>query len=107
MNLTGKAPLGLKKPKPERGTKAAKEHLHRVKQLPCVICRKPGPSDAHHVICDRFGTNKVSDFDVIPLCKNCHQVGPNAIHENKRLWVERNGPDHGYIETVRKWLEAL
>jgi hypothetical protein len=107
MNLTGKGPMGLKKPKPERGTKAAKEHLQRVKMLPCVICRKPGPSDAHHVICERFSSNKAGDFETIPLCKNCHQEGPNAIHNGKRSWVERNGPDYEYLDTVREWLKAL
>ena len=105
MSLTGKPPMGLKKPKPERGTKAAKAHMNRVKQLPCVICHKHGPSDAHHIICDRYGSTKASDFDVIPLCKNCHQVGPSSIHENKRGWIKRNGPDHAYLEEVRILLE--
>tara|TARA_R110000803_G_scaffold36675_2_gene78836 strand:+ start:380 stop:724 length:345 start_codon:yes stop_codon:yes gene_type:complete len=107
MSLTGKPPIGLKKPKPERGTKAAKEHIHRVKQLPCVICRKHGPSDAHHIICDRYGHLKASDFDIIPLCKAHHQDGPEAIHNGKRSWVEKNGPDHGYLETVKDWLEEF
>ena len=107
MNLTGKGPMGLKQPKPERGTKAAKEHLRRVKMFPCVICGKHGPSDAHHVICDRYGTNKESDFDVIPLCKAHHQDGPEAIHNGKRSWVEKHGPDHGYLDTVRRWLDSL
>lgn len=106
MNLTGRGPLGLKGPKPERGTAKARAHIARVKELPCVICAKPGPSDAHHVICDRYGTTKPSDFDVISLCKFCHQVGPTAIHNNKRAWVERNGPDHGYLERVRQMLQS-
>ena len=107
MNLTGKPPLGLKAEKPEHGTKAAKEHLQSVKQLPCVICRKPGPSDAHHVICGRYGQTKASDFDVIPLCKQHHQDGPEAIHNGKRSWVAKHGPDYEYLETVRQWLSAL
>jgi hypothetical protein len=61
VNLTGKGPLGLKHPKPERGTAKARAHIARVKSLPCVICLKPGPSDAHHVICDRYGQRKASD----------------------------------------------
>lgn len=107
MSLTGKGPLGLKKEKPVKGTKRSKEHMHRVKQLPCVICLKPGPSDAHHVICDRYGTTKASDLDVIPLCKEHHQVGPEAIHNGKRSWVEKHGPDHGYLDTVKEWLREL
>ena len=100
MDLTGRGPMGLKQPKPERGTAKARAHLARVKALPCVICHKPGPSDAHHVICDRYGTSKAGDFETIPLCKSCHQHGPMAIHNDKRGWVKRNGPDHAYLPIV-------
>jgi|VirMetMinimDraft_7_1064189.scaffolds.fasta_scaffold161033_2 hypothetical protein len=105
LSLTGKGPLGLKAPKPERNTKKSLAHISRVKELPCVICRKPGPSDAHHIICDRYGQAKTSDFDVIPLCKAHHQDGPEAIHQNKRQWVEKHGPDHSYLSLVELWLE--
>lgn len=102
----GKGPLGLKQPKPERGTEKARAYLARVKSLPCVICHKPGPSDAHHVICDRYGSRKASDFDTIPLCKAHHQEGPDAIHNGKASWVEKYGPDHGYIAAVRRRLSG-
>lgn len=26
--------------------------------------------------------------------------GPGAIHQNKRAWVEANGPDHGFLPIV-------
>ena len=95
----------FKPPKPERGTAAAKRHIERVKQLPCVICRLPGPSDAHHVISGRYGSRKASDFEVISLCKRHHQHHPEAIHENKRAWEEANGPDWGFLPVVRAWLD--
>jgi len=104
LNLTGRGPLGLKQPKPERGTAKARAHMARVKQLPCVICGKPGPSDVHHVICDRYGTNKASDFDTIPLCKAHHQDGPEAIHNGKASWVAKHGPDHGFLPLVAEML---
>ena len=103
-NLACKPPLGLKPPKPERGTSAGRAHMAKVKQFPCVICGKPGPSDAHHCFCDRFGSRKASDFDTIALCKTCHQVGPMAIHNDKAGWVERNGPDYGFLPWVDKML---
>lgn len=104
MSLTNRGPLGQKAPKPERGTAKAKAHMARVKALPCGICGRPGPSDAHHVFCGRYGQSKASDFDVIPLCKFCHQVGPDAIHVNKRAWIERHGPDYGYLPEVSRQL---
>ena len=106
MNLTGRGPLGLKGPKPERGTAKARAYIARVKELPCVICAKPGPSDAHHVICGRYGSAKASDFDVIPLCKSCHQHGPKAIHSGKASWEARNGPDYEYLPIVARMLQS-
>ena len=105
MNLTGRPPLGLKGPKKSRGTKAGRDYMARVKMLPCVICGAAPPSDAHHIICDRFGTTKASDFETIPLCKNHHQVGPDAIHNGKASWVEKYGPDHSYLNMVKQQLD--
>jgi len=82
--------------------KAARKYVGMVKQLPCAVCGAPGPSDAHHVIHDRYGSRKSSDFDVVPLCKLHHQDGPDAIHNGKESWREKYGPDHGLIEQTRK-----
>ena len=101
-----KGPLGQKADKPERGTASARRHIEQVKRLPCIICGRPGPSDAHHCYCDRFGQRKASDFETIPLCKECHQIGPMAIHNDKAGWVERNGPDHGFLPRVADMLRA-
>lgn len=103
-NLTGRGPIGQKPAKPERGTAAGKAHMARVKQLPCVVCAAPPPSDAHHCISGRYGSRKVSDLETIPLCKTCHQDGPEAIHQNKRQWEERHGPDHGYLDLVKSMI---
>lgn len=97
-------PLGLKQPKPVRGTAEAKRHLARVKQLPCVICAAPPPSDAHHCFSGRYGSRKASDFETIPLCKACHQHGPLAIHQDKAGWEMRNGFDYEYLPVVADML---
>jgi len=107
VDLTGRGPLGQKKPKAERGTAKARAHIARVKQLPCIICLKHGPSDAHHVICGRYGSAKASDMDVIPLCKAHHQDGPDAIHNGKASWVEKYGEDHKYLPLVDQWLRGM
>jgi hypothetical protein len=82
----------------------ALEHMRQVKGLPCVICGSAPPSEAHHVICDRYGTRKANDFDTIPLCARHHREGPDAIHNGKASWVAKYGPDHAYLETVRRML---
>ena len=104
MSLTWRGPLGLKQPKPERNTTKSRAYMRRVKMLPCVICGAAPPSDAHHVICERYGQSKTSDYDVIPLCKRHHQNGPEAIHNGKRSWIEKHGNDFDYIPLVKKML---
>jgi hypothetical protein len=99
-NLAGKPPMGLKQTRQANGTAKGRAHMARVKALPCVICGKPGPSDAHHVFCGRYGQSKASDFETIPLCKECHQIGPLAIHNDKAGWIARNGPDTDYLPVV-------
>lgn len=96
MDLMKRGPLGLKAPKPERGTKRAKDHMARVAACQCVVCRRPGPSEVHHCICGRFGSRKASDFDTIPLCYECHR-GPHGIHAGKETWVAINGPDTDFL----------
>lgn len=101
MNLLNKPPMGLKQPKPVKDS----AHIELVKQLPCVICNAPPPSDAHHCICGRFGGRKAGDDKVIPLCKNHHQWGPDAIHNGKESWVEKFGNDYDYLPQVKSMLE--
>lgn len=73
------------------------EHMARVKAMPCIACGSPPPSQAHHVTGD--GKPR-SDWRVIPLCYECHQ-GDRGYHAAKRSWVDRHGPDYGFLPAVR------
>ena len=70
-----------------------KEHLAFVKMLPCCVCKRPAPSDAHHIlyapypVLNYFGFRflrgtalKAPDMLVVPLCKEHHQTGKDAVH---------------------------
>lgn len=63
-----------------------KDHMGRVKELPCAVCGASGPSDAHHILEGRTPGRKSPDLLCIPLCKNCHQDNHNGIHGNRRMW---------------------
>lgn len=54
-------------------------HLARIKEMRCVVCDAPGPSDAHHI-------EQGLQFTCIPLCKDCHQGSHNGIHGRKAIW---------------------
>ena len=116
-NLCGRAPYqktGKRKSKglnpvsaKKRAHKAAEkadgawEHMQAVKGLPCCACGAPPPSEAHHVTGDK---QPRSDWRVIPLCTACHR-GPNGYHLSKRSWVERHGPDYGFLDMVKDALD--
>ncbi len=92
-------PLGQKPERPARDP----AHMARVAALPCVICGRR-PVEVHHVICGRYGQHRASDRETIPLCVAHHRIGPEAIHQNKRAWIEANGPDHDYLPIVADML---
>lgn len=64
---------------------AARNHLRRVKELPCSVCGAPGPSDAHHIREGVGMAQRNSDFLTIPLCKDCH-TNQDGIHGTRNLW---------------------
>ncbi len=61
-------------------TPAEKRHVDAVKLLPCSVCSRPGPSDAHHI-------NQGQHFTTVALCKDCHQGSFNGIHGQRRMWL--------------------
>jgi hypothetical protein len=77
-------------------TPAEHEHIGRVKELPCVICDAPGPSDAHHI-------KQGFHYTVVALCKDCHQGGFNGIHGQARMWAVRKMDELAALnETLRR-----
>jgi hypothetical protein len=60
-------------------TASEREHMGRVKALPCAVCESTAGSDAHHI-------EQGMHYAVIPLCKDCHQGSFNGIHGQRRIW---------------------
>ena len=93
------------KDKPKNGTKAGMEYMTRVKMLPCctIGCGRT-PCDAHHIRDIHVGKGqKSSDFETIPLCKECHQEGKDSVHKAKSTWERVNGTQRQHVkETQRK-----
>lgn len=93
-------------------TKEEKEHLEKVKMLPCCVCKKAPPSDAHHCIGMEFGTGmgkKSSDFCTISLCKIHHQTGAFgiAVHNGTKTWEKNFKPQREYLEEVKRRLNDV
>lgn len=67
-------------------TAAEREHMGRVKELPCSICDAPAPSEAHHI-------KQGAHYAVVALCVDCHRGADNGWHGRKTMW------------RIRKWGE--
>lgn len=74
-------------------------HMARIAQLPCVVCGAHHV-EVHHCIHDRYSAAKASDFDTIPLCRECHA----SLHAGKETWRGLHGPDHGFLPMVAEML---
>ena len=80
-------------------TKAEREHLSKLVEVGCIICRRTGIEDSkpeiHHIRTGVGAGRKSSHFDALPLCPLHHRLGPDAIHVLGRKAFERR---HGVTE---------
>ena len=73
-----------------------RDHIGRVKLLPCSVCNAFGPSAAHHI-------EQNLQYISIPLCKDCHQGSHNGIHGRKSMWnVMKKTEMSALNETIRQ-----
>lgn len=78
-----------------------REHISRVKELPCSVCDAPGPSDAHHMKQHR-------QYVCIALCKDCHQGSILGIHGQRRMWsIKKMDEVDALNVTVRRLIYGL
>jgi hypothetical protein len=81
-------------------TKAEREHVGRIKEMPCGVCDAPGPSEAHELKQGQW-------FTSIPLCADCHRGSINGIHGQRRIWAVFKLDEQEVLnETIRQLLAA-
>jgi hypothetical protein len=61
-------------------TAADRRHMAKVAEMPCVACGR-WPVSVHHVTSDGFKRLTKRHDRVVPLCPDCHQNGPHAVHK--------------------------
>jgi hypothetical protein len=80
-------------------TAKQREHIGRVKELPCSVCDEPGPSDAHHI-------KQSCQYTVVALCKSCHQGSVLGWHGQKRMWaIKKMDMDDALNVTIERLLD--
>ena len=65
-----------------RITHAEREHLHRVKLLPCSVCDATDGCEAHHIVQGQHWT-------AVALCHECHAGPVMGWHGQRRAWMIR------------------
>lgn len=58
---------------------AERAHIQRIKEMQCIVCWAPPPSECHEIEQGLW-------FTSIPLCDDCHRGGFNGIHGQRRIW---------------------
>jgi len=68
-----------------------REHMARVKRLPCCVClpeEQSSPTEVHHIT---EGSRRLGDFYVLPLCRKHHEnVHLLRNGATRQLWAELN-----------------
>jgi hypothetical protein len=80
----------------------AKERLHlaRVKMLPCSVCDKSGPSEAHHY-------KQGLQYTCIALCQDCHTNSILGWHGQKRMWhIKKMDEIDALNNTIKRLFDA-
>lgn len=70
-----------------------REHLARVKELPCSVCGASGPSEAHHI-------KQGLQFTAVALCTDCHRGPVMGWHGQKRAWAIRKMDELDALDTT-------
>ena len=76
-----------------------REHLARVKELPCSVCDANGPSEAHHMKQHR-------QYTCIALCESCHRGALMGLHGQRRAWaIHRMDEADALNVTIQRLME--
>lgn len=85
-------------------TKAEREHMGRIAQMPCAVCGAFGVH-VHHIRTGVGMGRRASNLDTIPLCPEHHQ-GMTGIHGcGRKAWERHHGITE--LELLSKIKESL
>jgi hypothetical protein len=88
---------------------AGKRHMHKVAQVPCVLCRRMGlgdtPAQVHHLKYGQGASDRAHDCLTIALCPE-HHTGKSGVHtlKEKGLRLRYNCSE---LDLLADTLEAM
>ena len=89
-------------------TKAEKERLQTIAEMPCYACFQDGRetnAEVHHIRSQTGLGLRPSHFATIPLCPTHHRYGKVSVHLGKKAFVERYGTEQEILEKTNREIE--
>ena len=89
-------------------TKAEKERLEIIGNMPCYACYQDGKevqAEVHHIRKHTGMGLRPSHFDTIPLCASHHRYGKVSVHLGKKAFIDRYGTEQDILEKVNREIE--
>ena len=94
--------------KGRKPTKKEAEHMDKVSQLGCIVCRNTNgsitPAEIHHIKNNTGVGRKSSHYEVIPLCHYHHTGSEDAYHHSPKKFTEKFGSQQ---DLLKETLELL
>lgn len=93
--------------------KAEREHLSKLVQLGCIVCRNLGyrdsPAEVHHIRAGKGVGQRSGHFDTLPLCPGHHRTGGHgtAIHAGQKTWEAKFGTETKLLGQVQRMLKSI
>ncbi|WP_312059480.1 Ref family recombination enhancement nuclease [Pantoea septica] len=93
-------------------TKAERQHLQRVADLGCIVCRQHfcvfSPAEVHYLRTGCGAGQRASHFKTIPLCPLHHRTGGYgvAIHAGQKMWGKIYGTEESLLPQVHQQLNG-
>lgn len=87
-------------------TKAEKQHLNKIADLGCIVCRNSGygksPAEIHHIRNGQGMSQRASNYEAIPLCHIHHRTGGYgvAFHAGKKAFESKYGTERELLSQV-------
>jgi len=89
-------------------TKAEKERLKTIAEMPCYACFQDGvemQSEVHHIRKHTGMGLRPSHFDTIPLCSGHHRTNKISVHLGKIEFEKKYGTQQEILKKVNREIE--
>ena len=83
-------------------TPEQRDYVMAVKDMPCTVCGKTPPSQAHH--CGTGMGRKKNHLEVIPVCES-HHPATQACQLSRREWEREYGTEEYHMARTRHILQ--